>query len=113
MYKKIQYWQFIPMEKRFELRKKFGIKPSNPTSIENNKVVIDGISEADIDSIPLDELQLASGIDIKEYAATSDKALNETVIEPSVITEKTEDELLAEMIKEDEKKEFDVNNYIK
>ena len=62
--KKIQYWQFIDMQKRMELRKKYGIKPSGNVVIENNKIAIDGITEGDLEKVSLKELQKASGLKI-------------------------------------------------
>lgn len=70
--KKIQYWQFIKMDKRMELRKEYGVKNSHRMSVENNRIVIDGICEEDLEPIPLEVLQEASGKIISDVKPKKD-----------------------------------------
>lgn len=50
--KKIQLWNFVPYAKRMELISKHSIKSSYPREVANNKLVKDGIVEANLESVP-------------------------------------------------------------
>ncbi len=59
---KMQMWNFIPYATRMELVKKHEIKASAPREVANNVLVKDGITEADLELVPIEVLHEVTGI---------------------------------------------------
>ena len=52
----------MPMAKRAELRKQYGIKPTGQIEVVNNQLVVDGVNERDVEVIDRDVLLFALGL---------------------------------------------------
>lgn len=90
MVKRIQFWQFISMKNRTELKAKYKVTPSERVTVANNKIMNDGVTEEDLKHIPIEVLQEVCPIILKDKKGHQNSSEEEEVKE--VVEEEKKEE---------------------
>lgn len=88
------HWLALPLPERQKLATLFGIAKTGPTHVQDNRVVADGFSVADVErQITVEALQKFLRTDEKDHTILWQTLLNQIrgVVSPPIVEEKKEE----------------------